>query len=123
MLTASAAELDMHAQFFSPVFLPSDTIKSDAGLQELLDLIIDRRVRDAVITLIESGKPVPVVGYELEGSRGGVAAEAEIAWPDQKVAVLVGEQTGFREVFLTHDWSVLVPDEEKEWVEILMSFL
>ena len=35
-----------------------------------------------------SGLPVPQVGYELADSTGSVLAEAELAWPKQRLAVL-----------------------------------
>ena len=118
-LPASGAEQDIHAHLYSAVLQPLQPFPSNAALTELIELIMDQAVRDAVVSLVESGKPAPEVGYELEGSRGGVAAEAEIAWPDQKVAVLVGNQVGYRERFLTRDWNVFVPDEDPKWVETL----
>ena len=47
--------------------------------------------------------PLPEAGYELEGNKGEVVAEAELAWPEQKLAVVMQpedaeafEQAGWR---------------------------
>ena len=39
-----------------------------------------------------AGLPVPEVGFELADGKGAVLAEAELAWPKERVAVLHGEQ-------------------------------
>jgi DEAD/DEAH box helicase domain-containing protein len=38
---------------------------------------------------LERGFDLPEVGYELGGSRDEVLAEAELAWPDQQLAVIL----------------------------------
>ncbi|TGG96239.1 MAG: DEAD/DEAH box helicase [Aphanocapsa feldmannii 277cV] len=54
-------------------------------------------------TLTGSDLPLPEVGYELEGQRGEVLAEAELAWSQQRLAVVrepddrvLFEATGWR---------------------------
>ena len=45
------------------------------------------------------GLPVPEVGRELATATGRVLAEAELAWPGRRVAVLHGEQTATTAAF------------------------
>jgi len=58
--------------------------------------------------LFPHGLPAPVVGYELLDGNKCVVAEAELAWPDRKVAVLL-TSTGI-DVFAGMGWNVLEID-------------
>jgi DEAD/DEAH box helicase domain-containing protein len=40
------------------------------------------------VVLQASDHPMPEAGFELEGARGEVLAEAELAWPEQRLAVV-----------------------------------
>ena len=51
--------------------------------------------------------PAPEVGFELTGPEGRVLAEAELAWPDWKVAVLLAEQRVWAASFEEAGWTVL----------------
>ena len=53
------------------------------------------------------GLPVPEVGLELADGKGQVLAEAELAWPTQRVAVLHGEQADEAAAFEQAGWRVL----------------
>ena len=55
----------------------------------------------------ELGLPIPEVGFELDGPGGRVIAEAELAWPGQKVAVLLPEQEPCKRQFEKAGWRVL----------------
>ena len=37
---------------------------------------------------IDQSVPIPEVGFELEGHKGEVIGQAELAWPDKKIVVL-----------------------------------
>ena len=50
------------------------------------------------------GLPVPEVGLELTDGKGQVLAEAELAWPTQRVAVLHGEQAENTAAFEEAGW-------------------
>ena len=59
--------------------------------------------------------PAPEVGYELADSSGKVLAEAELAWPQHKVAVLHGEE-GDAAAFEEAGWRVCSAKEGDEFV-------
>jgi DEAD/DEAH box helicase domain-containing protein len=46
-------------------------------------------------------QPLPEQAFELEGGRGQVLAQAELAWPDQQLAVLDSDDT---HVFMAAGW-------------------
>lgn len=39
--------------------------------------------------ILKDSLSLPELGYELEGPKGEVLAEAELAWPDQQLAVIL----------------------------------
>jgi len=59
-----------------------------------------------------TGLPAPEVGFELTDGKGQVLADAELAWPTQRVAVLHGEQTETADVFKQKGWDVYSADED-----------
>jgi hypothetical protein len=82
-------------------------------LEELLEYC-DERCRDVVRSCSEEGKPLPVVGYELQDEQGRVCAEAELAWPSEKVAVLLPEQAEAAEDFAAQGWKVFSTEDEQQ---------
>ena len=50
--------------------------------------------------------PQPEVGFELLDSRGAVAAEAELAWPEHEVAVLLPNRDVHVAAFQRAGWRV-----------------
>ena len=54
-----------------------------------------------------AGLPAPEVGFELADGKGQVLAEAELAWPTQRVAVLHGEPAEEAAAFEQAGWRVL----------------
>jgi len=71
---------------------------------ELLEYA-DERCRDFLKKWIAENHPEPVVGFGLEDDEGIVVAEAELAWPDQRVAALFEDQDG-KEAFDQSNWKV-----------------
>ncbi|RIV29240.1 DUF1998 domain-containing protein [Alicyclobacillaceae bacterium I2511] len=61
--------------------------------------------RTSAMLLIELGLPEPQVGYELMDG-GRVVAEAELAWPDERVAVFATEMVDDAEVATRLGWQV-----------------
>ena len=59
-----------------------------------------------------TGLPAPDVGFELTDDKGEVQAEAELAWPKERVAVLHGEQGENTAAFERGGWLMFSPDEE-----------
>ena len=61
-------------------------------------------------TLSHSGAPPPEVGFELCGEDGVVGAEAELAWPESKVAILWPHDAEQAEVLGKAGWRVVSGD-------------
>ena len=59
-----------------------------------------------------TGLPAPDVGFELTDDKGEVQAEAELAWPKERVAVLHGEQAENTAAFERGGWQVCFAEEE-----------
>ena len=53
------------------------------------------------------GLPIPEAGYELTGRAGRVIAEAELAWMERQVAVLLPEQREWATAFEAEGWRVI----------------
>ena len=74
-------------------------------------LLAEAEVKDILVTLGTSGAPPPEVCFEFEDSKGMVLAEAELAWPGSKLALLLENQKEESEpVFKDHGWQVVTPD-------------
>ena len=70
-------------------------------------------VKDFLVALSATGAKIPEVCYELEGDKGMVLAEAELAWPDPKVALLLEyqiEESG--PVFKDQGWEIITTDTD-----------
>jgi hypothetical protein len=57
---------------------------------------------------------LPEVGFELQDDSGEVRSDAELAWPDQQVAVVLPDRLDAVEVFREQGWTVFVADEVTE---------
>ena len=80
----------------------------DAVLRDCLELASEA-VRPLVKAVFSSGAPVPAPGYELTDETGGrVLAEAELAWEEQKVVVLMDAQRDDEPAFENAGWTVFV---------------
>ena len=62
----------------------------------------------------EQGRPLPVNGYELQDEQGRVCAEAELAWPSKKVAMLLPEQAEAETEFAAQGWKVFSTEDEQQ---------
>jgi DEAD/DEAH box helicase domain-containing protein len=82
-------------------------------LEELLEYC-DERCRDVVRSCADEGRPLPVVGYELQDEQGRVCAEAELAWPSKKVAALLPEQDEADAAFAAQGWKVFSTEGEQQ---------
>lgn len=63
------------------------------------------------LVLQASDHPMPEPGFELEGSRGEVLAMAELAWPDQQLAVVEPADAGAFTAAGWQCWSLEDPPE------------
>ena len=77
-----------------------------AAWVEALSLVL-REMHAWAMALAEQGLPPPVVGYELLDEKGRVVAEAEMAWADLEVAVLLPD-TGAEAKFRVAGWTCFV---------------
>ena len=67
-------------------------------------------VHDWLMALVSLGIKAPEVGYELMDERGRVLAEAELAWPSIRVAILLpGAEDGT--LFSSHGWHIFTVAE------------
>jgi hypothetical protein len=71
----------------------------------------DERCRLLVRACVENNRPLPEVGHELRDGAGRVCAEAELAWPTRKLAVVLPKEGGSMEAFRTQGWEVLIAAE------------
>ena len=73
----------------------------------------------AIFQLIRNGSttknlPPPQAGFELEGSKGEVIAEAELAWPDHQLAIAI-EHEGV-ETFTKAGWRCWLIDDSPDTI-------
>jgi DEAD/DEAH box helicase domain-containing protein len=65
-------------------------------------------VQELLATLFSEGVEAPTVGYELAGDDGCIVAEAELGWPDARVAVVLSRD--FDAAFRAAGWEVFMHD-------------
>lgn len=61
--------------------------------------------RELVRAVAAMGLSLPHVGFELTGASGRVIGEAELAWPDNKLAWFTTSQAGYVEPFQAQGWT------------------
>lgn len=64
-------------------------------------------VQELLMELATLGAPIPLVGFELLDHNQLVIAEAELAWPDQRVVLLLDGMSEREAVWVKHGWSCL----------------
>ncbi|HEB63904.1 MAG TPA: DEAD/DEAH box helicase [Gammaproteobacteria bacterium] len=75
---------------------------------------VDQELTGWAEKLKSSGIQKPEVGYELESAEGEVIGEAELAWPELSVAVLLIYQAEECEsAFVSRGWAVFKPGDEQ----------
>jgi DEAD/DEAH box helicase domain-containing protein len=67
-------------------------------------------VQSTLAQLFGLGVSAPTVGYELLGHDGRVVAECELAWPDEKLCVLLAGQPA--DAFVVAGWTALYHDAD-----------
>lgn len=70
--------------------------------------VADSAVQDVLIALAAAGAPVPLVGFELLDHHQRVVAEAELAWPDQRVVILLDSTTAIEALWTQQGWLTVV---------------
>lgn len=78
----------------------------ETTLEQILDAL-----RPGLRRLAEAGAAVPEVGLELADEKGRVLADAELAWPSEKLVVLREDQADLSETWTAAQWKVVELDE------------
>jgi len=84
---------------------PSPVETALSATDHLVDLC-DERCQDFLRSWAKRGLPLPEVGYELQDENGRVCSQAELAWPDRKVAAILPEGGDHRTPFAQRGWTV-----------------
>ncbi|MBF8377527.1 DEAD/DEAH box helicase [Alicyclobacillus mali] len=71
---------------------------------------VQPRLRPFAERMASHGIPEPEVGYEM--GEGRIVGEAELAWPEYRLCVLVGEQVDARSAFERAGWHVWVVPQD-----------
>ena len=105
--TASGVERGYYAAFGMPEATADETL--DAPWSEAVSLA-SPALHGTMRTLAARGAPAPEVGFELPDGSGRVTAEAELAWPDERVAVVVAAESAAP--FAAAGWRVYATDAD-----------
>ncbi|MDR2302713.1 MAG: DEAD/DEAH box helicase [Deltaproteobacteria bacterium] len=83
------------------------------GWDQVMDLIIDPKVKDFVKKCSEMNLPVPdAVGLDLTGSDGAVIGEAELTWSSKKVALLLSDKNTKKSASALKGWRIITIDDK-----------
>ena len=83
--------------------------------------LADEEVHELITELAMQGALIPVVGYELVDERGAAIAEAELAWEETKIVVLLGYQVEeSKSAFEDAGWKVFELENKAEIINSLM---
>ena len=82
----------------------AESAEAFATTADLEDFLPEER--PVVVEAIRTGVPAPKAGWELTNSSGRCIAEAALAWPEQKHAVLVDSTSSERQAFEENGWTI-----------------
>jgi DEAD/DEAH box helicase domain-containing protein len=77
-------------------------------LEEVLGLA-DESLHSVLTNLAQDGWPGPEVGYELVDDAGEIIGEAEVAWENRRLAIMMKVES--REAFTVAGWKAFTADE------------
>ena len=103
--TRIGVERDLYPEYERTDQPPSVSGPAD-GWEEAMELSAPE-LRPAMEQWSALGLPVPEAGFELIGPSGRVIAEAELGWPEHRVAVLLPEQREWTTAFEAEGWRVM----------------
>ncbi|MBE9045169.1 DEAD/DEAH box helicase [Pleurocapsales cyanobacterium LEGE 10410] len=98
-----------------PLLLPPPTEKETGASntnpiwQEIKELVFDENAIALIDYMTTQNCQVSEVGYELTDDTDTVIAEAELAWSDRKLALVIDE--GETEIFTQNNWTTLTITE------------
>ncbi len=92
----------------APASMPTPSTAKPAEQDPLAELLVycDPRCHDLLRAVVARGCAVPEIGFELQDDQGRVCAEAELAWPDKRIAVVLPERSAAPETFRGRGWSI-----------------
>lgn len=93
---------------------PGAVGSGEAELAQLLDLVAPA-LESHLHRLVQAGVDLPEVGFELAEADGTVIAEAELAWPVPRIAVIEPEAP--TAAWTAAGWTVRALDVSGQWVE------
>lgn len=99
-----------------PVEVKLAETESEIELPESLEFA-DESCMDLLQKVLEIQVEIPINGFELVSAKNRVLAEAELAWPTQKVAVVLEDSD--KQSFENEGWKVFLPEQEQEILEEL----
>ncbi len=105
-----------------PAASPAQPLPISPAVAEALEFC-DERYQDFLQSWAARGLPLPVVGYELMDAGGRISSQAEFAWPDRKIAILLPENADERPAFEALEWRVFPADDLKNIESQLQSAL
>ena len=104
----------IQAQTVTPVVAMPSTHQPDSDEVAELLTYCDSRCHDLLRDMIGRGSPIPEVGFELQDGQGRVCAEAELAWLDWRIAVVLPERTEAANTFRENGWTVFGPNDNPD---------
>ena len=96
---------------------PGDAASTSEAAWESVMALATEALHDAMAQWAALGLRKPEVGFELADQRGQVLAEAELAWPPERVAVLEDDRADARARFAHAGWRVYSLGDGDELVE------
>jgi hypothetical protein len=69
--------------------------------------VSDDAVRGLILALATAGVPVPVAGHEVDDGEHSI----DLAWPEQRLAVVIGEDVDRDAWLAANGWTVIATDE------------
>lgn len=115
--TVERVEYAFFSDFAEPLPVDTITLRTDVAASPLHPKPVspahaeeleyfDERSRDFVQFWAEKGLPFPEAGYELKDESGRICAQAELAWPERKVAALLPEDFAHQHAFESRGWHI-----------------
>jgi hypothetical protein len=101
----AAPEATITAETDEAVTPPKPVETALSETDELVDLC-DERCQKFVRSWAKRNLPLPEVGYELQDDKGWICAQAELVWPDRRVAAVLPERADARGPFERRGWTV-----------------
>lgn len=106
---------------FSRLQWLKEDLNIDSGEWDKVAKLVDEEIIDLVAQLAELNQPLPEVGFELVDDKGAGIGEAELAWKEHKVALMLDYQyEEGHEAFDERGWFIV---RQVDDVDLLVSKL